>query len=82
MAWITADMVRWLSSLKKLKQQDLERIVGLDTSMPDRSPEVRQAGRRLVITKSLTFVLLLVVVSGLITVSLAIATIRAFSGAL
>ena len=77
MAWITVEMVRWLASLRKLKQEDMDKLVGLDMPAP-----VPREARPLVILGSLYFVLFLVLMSGALTIALAIATIRAFSSAL
>ena len=75
MAWITLEMARWLASLQKLKQEDLEKLAGIDRQSTD-------ATGPSIIIKSLTFVFLLLAISGVITVSLVIVTIKAFSGAL
>jgi hypothetical protein len=79
MAWITVEMARWFASLQRHKEQDLERIVGQAPNMP---PEIHRAWRPIAITKSLTFVLVLLLMCCLLTLSLVIATIKAFAGAL
>jgi hypothetical protein len=82
MAWITVEMVRWFGSLQRLKHQDLERIAGVDTQTPNLPPDAGRAWRSISITKSLNFVFFLLLVCCLITVSLVIATVKAFSSAL
>lgn len=76
MAWITVEMLRWLASLRKLRQGEMDKLIGLDTPAP--VPEARP----LAILGSLSFVLFLVFMSGGIAIALLIAAMRAFSSAL
>ena len=81
MGWITVEMVQWVHSIRKLRQRELEALIGLDTQASN-DPEPRQSLRQFTIRNSLSFVSLLLVLSFGITASLVVATFRAFAGAL
>ena len=81
MVWITVDMVRWFGALRRLKQQDLEKLVGADRQTSNLPPNVGRIWRPITVIKSLNFVFLLLVVCCSITISLLIATIKAFGSA-
>jgi hypothetical protein len=80
MLWITVDMVRWFGSLRRLQQRDLEKMAGVDSQTQNLPPQAARAWRAIGITQNLNFVFFLVAVCCLITASLVIATVKAFSG--
>ena len=76
MAWITVEMIRWLDSFLKLKQKDMDRVIGLDTRGPGMPPRWRSYAT----TRGLFFIWLMMGAGGVMTVVLVIATIKAFAG--